>query len=60
MYTIALLIAALGFASAAPSSEFDARQVAAVASVDRYSGSGCTGTICVSIADTYTCIVLPL
>jgi hypothetical protein len=46
MYAITLLIAALGLATASPASEFSARQVAGVASVDRYAGGGCTGTIC--------------
>ncbi|KAH7412326.1 hypothetical protein DE146DRAFT_275797 [Phaeosphaeria sp. MPI-PUGE-AT-0046c] len=45
MYALTLLIAALGMVAAAPS-EISARQVAAVASVDRYAGGGCTGTIC--------------
>jgi hypothetical protein len=48
MYVITLLIAALGMATAAPSVDIDARQVNAVASVDRYTGGGCQGTICVS------------
>lgn len=46
MYAVTLLVAALGMVAAAPS-EISARQAATVASVDRYSGSGCLGTICV-------------
>ena len=46
MYALTLLIAALGMVAAAPSNDFEARQLPTVASVDRYSGSGCTGTIC--------------
>ncbi|OAL02309.1 hypothetical protein IQ06DRAFT_293000 [Phaeosphaeriaceae sp. SRC1lsM3a] len=45
MYAVTLLVAALGMVAAAPS-EISARQAATVASVDRYSGSGCLGTIC--------------
>jgi hypothetical protein len=52
MYAITLLIAAFGMATAAPSVEIDARQVVGVASVDRYTGGGCQGTICVSISCT--------
>jgi hypothetical protein len=47
MYTFFMLLATIGMVAAAPSAEIDARQVAQVASVDRYAGSGCTGTICV-------------
>jgi hypothetical protein len=47
MYALTILVAAIGTVSAAPSAEIDARQIAQVASVDRYAGSGCTGTICV-------------
>jgi hypothetical protein len=54
MYVITLLVAALGMANAAPSRDVDTRQINSVASVDRYSGGGCTGTICVSIADPHT------
>jgi hypothetical protein len=39
-----LFLTSLGLAAASP---FTPRQVAAVASVDRYTGGGCTGTICV-------------
>jgi hypothetical protein len=46
MYALTIIIAAIGLATASPASEFSSRQVAAVASVDRYAGSGCTGTIC--------------
>lgn len=46
MYALTLLVSALGLATAAPSSNVEARQVASVASVDRYAGPGCTGTIC--------------
>ncbi|KAF2832489.1 hypothetical protein CC86DRAFT_280362 [Ophiobolus disseminans] len=46
MYALTLLIAALGMVAAAPSSDFELRQVASVASVDRYTGGGCTGTVC--------------
>jgi hypothetical protein len=46
MYALTLLVAALGMVSAAPSSDFEVRQVTYAASVDRYSGGGCTGTIC--------------
>jgi hypothetical protein len=52
MYATTLLIAALGMANAAPSIDIAARQVNTVASVDRYTGSGCQGTICVSAAST--------
>jgi hypothetical protein len=52
MYAITLLLAALGMANAAPSIDIDARQVNTVASVDRYTGSGCQGTICVRAAST--------
>jgi hypothetical protein len=48
MYGLSLLVAAIGMVAAAPSVEVDTRQVAQVASVDRYAGGGCTGTICVS------------
>lgn len=44
MYALTLLIAAV---AAAPSTLMSPRQVASIASVDRYSGGGCTGTICV-------------
>jgi hypothetical protein len=47
MYALTLFVAAIGMVSAAPSAEIDARQIAQVASVDRYAGGGCTGTICV-------------
>jgi hypothetical protein len=46
MYGLTLLIASLGLVAAAPSNDFEIRQVAAVASVDRYSAGGCTGTVC--------------
>lgn len=46
MYTFTILISALGLAAAAPSNNFTPRQAVAVASVDRYAGSGCTGTVC--------------
>jgi len=46
MYALTFLVAAISMVSAAPSTDFEVRQVAAVASVDRYSGGGCTGTIC--------------
>jgi hypothetical protein len=46
MYALTLLIAALGLATASPITPFSPRQVVAVASVDRYAGSGCTSTIC--------------
>jgi hypothetical protein len=46
MYALTLFVAALSMVAAAPSNEFEARQVVAVASVDRYAGGGCTGTIC--------------
>jgi hypothetical protein len=47
MYAFFMLLATIGMVAAAPSAEIDARQVVQVASVDRYAGSGCTGTICV-------------
>jgi hypothetical protein len=47
MYGLTLLVAAIGMVAAAPSVEVEARQAAQVASVDRYAGGGCTGTICV-------------
>jgi hypothetical protein len=46
MYALTLLIAALGLGTASPVTSLPFRQVAAVASVDRYAGSGCTSTIC--------------
>tara|TARA_R110002003_G_scaffold117_18_gene10440 strand:- start:419 stop:694 length:276 start_codon:yes stop_codon:yes gene_type:complete len=46
MYGLALLIAGLGLVAASPSRGFEVRQAATVASVDRYAGPGCTGTIC--------------
>ncbi|OAL45516.1 hypothetical protein IQ07DRAFT_648209 [Pyrenochaeta sp. DS3sAY3a] len=45
MYALTLLVAALGLAAAAPST-LEVRQLPTVASVDRYAGGGCTGTIC--------------
>jgi hypothetical protein len=54
MYALALIIATLGVVAAAPSKDIKARQVAAVASVNRYSGSGCTGTVCVSTSISKT------
>jgi len=47
MYALSLLIAVIGMVAAAPSVDVEARQAVQVASVDRYAGSGCTGTICV-------------
>ncbi|KAI4679980.1 uncharacterized protein J4E88_005870 [Alternaria novae-zelandiae] len=46
MYALTIIVAALGLATASPTSDFSPRQVAAVASVDRYAGAGCRGTIC--------------
>lgn len=47
MYTtLTLLVAALGLATAAPATDFEVRQLPAVAAVDRYTGGGCTGTVC--------------
>jgi hypothetical protein len=48
MYALTLLVAAIGMVAAAPS-EISARQLATVASVDRYAGGGCTGVICVGL-----------
>ncbi|KAF2027283.1 hypothetical protein EK21DRAFT_72101 [Setomelanomma holmii] len=45
MHALSLLIASLTVAAASPSRGFEARQ-AAVASVDRYTGPGCSGTVC--------------
>ena len=44
MHYFAAVLVALGFAIAAPTDDLIARQ--AIASVDRYAGSGCTGTVC--------------
>ncbi|CAO2650096.1 Nn.00g013880.m01.CDS01 [Neocucurbitaria sp. VM-36] len=46
MYALTLIVSALGFVAATPSRGFEVRQAPTVASVDRYAGSGCTGTIC--------------
>ena len=46
MYALTIIVAALGLATASPASDFSPRQVAAVASVDRYAGAGCRSTIC--------------
>lgn len=46
MYALTFFLAALSMAAAAPSDSMSARQAAVVASVDRYQGGGCTGTIC--------------
>ncbi|KAH3909839.1 hypothetical protein HBI56_130920 [Parastagonospora nodorum] len=46
MYALTLLVAAISIVAAAPSVDVEARQAVQVASVDRYAGSGCTGTIC--------------
>ncbi|KAF1848884.1 uncharacterized protein K460DRAFT_375653 [Cucurbitaria berberidis CBS 394.84] len=46
MYALTLIVAALGLATAAPSHDFEVRQAPTVASIDRYTASGCTGTIC--------------
>ncbi|KAH8723469.1 hypothetical protein GQ44DRAFT_774068 [Phaeosphaeriaceae sp. PMI808] len=43
MLTLSLLATTLTLAAASP---FTPRQIPAVASVDRYSATGCTGTIC--------------
>ncbi|KAH7123701.1 hypothetical protein B0J11DRAFT_436378 [Dendryphion nanum] len=45
MQYLTVIIAALGLVAAAPSKEIEARQ-ASIASVDRFAGPGCTGTIC--------------
>jgi len=46
MYALTIIVAALGLATASHATDFSPRQVATVASVDRYAGGGCTGTIC--------------
>lgn len=46
MYALTIIVAALSLATASPASDFASRQVAAVASVDRFTGPGCTETIC--------------
>jgi len=47
MYTTALIVSALSISTAAsPLTSLSHRQAVQVASVDRYSGAGCTGTIC--------------
>ena len=46
MYALTFILTALSMVAAAPSTDFEARQIAAVASVDRYAGGGCTGTVC--------------
>jgi hypothetical protein len=58
MYALTLLITAVGMVAAAPSTEINARQVAQVASVDRYAGGGCTGTICVRANNTQHTVIL--
>jgi hypothetical protein len=54
MYALTLILATLGVVAAAPSNDIKARQVAAVASVNRYAGGGCTGTVCVSTSISKT------
>ena len=46
MYALGLLVSTLGLAAASPLSGFSPRQAVQVASADRYSGPGCTGTVC--------------
>jgi hypothetical protein len=46
MYALTIIVAALSLATASPASDFASRQVAAVASVGRFTGPGCTETIC--------------
>ncbi|KAL5121548.1 hypothetical protein ACEQ8H_000620 [Pleosporales sp. CAS-2024a] len=46
MLALSFITAAIGMVAAAPSVDMAARQAAQVASVDRYTGGGCTGTIC--------------
>ncbi|KAF2681135.1 hypothetical protein K458DRAFT_310555 [Lentithecium fluviatile CBS 122367] len=46
MHTLTLLISTLGLTAAIPTSSFSSRQAAAAASVDRYAGPGCSGTVC--------------
>ena len=47
MYATALIVSAISIAAAAsPLTSLSPRQAVQVASVDRYSGAGCTGTIC--------------
>lgn len=58
MYALTLIVAALGLAAAAPSNGFEVRQLPTVASVDRYAGGGCTGTICASLSNPISTIHL--
>ncbi|KAF2266745.1 hypothetical protein CC78DRAFT_566791 [Lojkania enalia] len=44
MQYLAIFFTAFGLANAAPANDLAARQ--SIASVDRYAGPGCTGTIC--------------
>jgi hypothetical protein len=58
MYAFTLLVAAIGMVAAAPTTEINTRQIAQVASVDRYAGGGCSGTICVRAAHTSNILML--
>ncbi|RAQ99549.1 hypothetical protein DDE82_008139 [Stemphylium lycopersici] len=46
MYALTLILATTSLVSAFPASGYSPRQTAQVASVDRHTGPGCTGTVC--------------